>query len=224
MVLVNTDHDRLGLYQEYVKRYGYSQTRVENRDRPGHHWTPRRSCFQDWLISAYVARWRRESYEVGLFLAEDHWLLERGSGVKSGVMFILSDAYHRTGRMEVTFLGPAPGYRATFRTGHEPRIPQSILRLARDLDIPMQEIIPTPSEITGQVASVLPDAVGRRLYARITGFSEDAIRVLSATYGPDLTRACFVVQRGVWSVEQAGYICVHALFPRRLLEGRRYRS
>lgn len=202
------DSNRVSIYEAYVHKYGIGSDEPVSRRLSQEVWTPRRSCFRDWLISAFVVRWSRERYEVALFLAEDLWLLERGSGVKSGLMFILSDAYHRTGRMEITFLGPKPGQTPSFETGHEPRIPSSIRSLAAQLRVDLPE-----------TSAVLSDEAGRQLYARITGFSTATILALSRAGGPDLTRACFIVQRGVWSAEQVKYICTNALYPRRLLEG-----
>lgn len=55
-------NERLGIYRAYVRTFGIDPRKKERRDGPpGQHWTPRRSCFRDWLISAYVVRWGREA-------------------------------------------------------------------------------------------------------------------------------------------------------------------
>lgn len=80
-----SDMNRVSIYQAYAQKCGVSSDAddtVPHATLPRGVWIPRRSCFRDWLISAFAVRWTRESYEVALFLAEDLWLLERGSGVK----------------------------------------------------------------------------------------------------------------------------------------------
>lgn len=214
---VASDVERLGVYQDYVRKFGVGADGPTDRWA----WHPRRSCCQDWLISVQVVRWTRQSYEIGLFLAEDVWFLEKRSGVKAGLMFILSDAYHQTGRMEIHFVGAHEGREPTIQTGHEPSIPESIKELGRELGVPVegQEVEGHGRDRNSRLTR-LDDKTGRALYAKVTGFSEKAVKALSREDSQlDLTRACFIVQRGVWAVEQVEYIAQEAYDPPRLLEG-----
>ena len=160
-------------------------------------------------------------YDVALFLSEDHHEYERFSGVKAGLIFILSDAYHQTGRMEVHFVGPPSGQQPTIHTGHEPDIPECIKELGRALGISVEgQLVEGTGRDRQLRLTKLDDKTGRALYAKITGFSERAVKALSREDSQlDLTRACFIVQRGVWSVEQVEYIAQEAYDPPRLLEG-----
>ena len=139
-----SDVERFPIYEEYVRLYGTSRADGGHAKRTGRgraksrRWLPRRCCYQDWILSAYVSRWSRTQYDVALFLAEDHTLLEQDSGVKGGLMFLLSDAYHHTGRMELTFVGPINGARPSVRTGYESDIPTSIKELGRKLGIAVE--------------------------------------------------------------------------------------
>ena len=142
----------------------------------------------------------RRRFELGFFLAEDHEKFVRGSSARGALLFTLSDAYFNIGQMELHFVGPPEGY--------EPTIPTSIRAIAEELRVP----IASNDSISNEE--------GRTLYARLTGFSERTTAVLtSGAQQVDLVRACFVVQRGIWSVEQVEFFAREAYNPARLLEG-----
>lgn len=163
-------------------------------------WHVRRFCQEDWLLHVRVYRIRnRQRYEIALFLAEDHWKFEKDSGVLGGLVFALSEAYHQVGRMEMYFVGPP--------YGDEPEIPHSIRRVAADR-----------YGIVFQKPTKISDAEGRKLYERITGFREEVL-ILLGERGISHERACFVVQRAIWSREQVEFLARHGRCPDRIFRG-----
>lgn len=214
-----TDIDRFPIYEEYVAHFSHDRGAASG---PSQHsapasryvWVPRRCCIQDWVLSVYVCRWSRTVYEVALFLAEDHVDYERGAAAKAGLMFLLSDAYHQTGRMELTFVGPCSGA-ATMETGHERDIPRAILALCEHLGMQLAVEVDARGP---QKRTVLQHESGEALYARITGLSDRAVNALT-NRSVDLVKACFAIQRGLWSKSQAELIAVHAHAPERVFAG-----
>ena len=166
-----------------------------------------RYFMDDWILAAWVYRIRhRERCEVGLFLAEDHTKYVKDSGIKGGLICLLTQTFHLLGKMEVHFVGPRHGQEPTLDTGYEPDIPASIRRVAKDLGIEFRH------------RRIISDLEGRQLYARLTGFSDSTIEEFRRR-NIDLTRACFVVQRDIWSFDQVEYLLRHAPDPERLFNG-----
>lgn len=189
-----SDVNRLPLAWNYVKR-------GQAAGRWGGHgvWQVRRFCQEDWVFHIRVYRYTRTRYEIALFLAEDHWKWKKDTGVMGGLVFALSEAYHRTGKMEIHFIG--------LPDGHEPVVPESIRRVAAALGV---TISPNRTMIT--------DAEGRKLYARLTGLCAETEKTLTHR-GISLARACFVVNRGIWSPEQVEFLAREAYAAERLFDG-----
>lgn len=194
----------------YVRRFG--ECRADPKRDPYHGqkerpWWPMAYFIGDDILAAWVYRVRhRDRCEVGLFLAEDHHLFVRGSGLKGGLIFLLTQTFHLTGKMEVHFVGPRPGQSPTIETGYEPEVPRAIRELAGALGV----------EIAGRHG--IADLEGRQLYTRLTGFTEETAARFRRC-GIDLTRACFAINRDVWSFEHVEYLLEHAPAPERLFEG-----
>lgn len=145
-------------------------------------WQFRRFCQDDWILNLRVHRTLgRNRFEVALFLAEDHELFVKGSGVLGGLVFSLSEAYHKTGTMRIHFVGPPVGF--------ERQIPPSVRDAASELGVTLKK------------KSVITDGEGRRLYARITGLSANTVDRLTER-GIDLVKACFTIHRGIWTKDQ----------------------
>jgi len=98
-----SDRDRFGLWLRYVK------IRSETDARNPRAWRPMRFAQQDWVLSAWVYRSTRQRYDISLFLTEDHTRFVRDSGTMAGLVFNLSEAYDKTGGMEIRFVGPPDG-------------------------------------------------------------------------------------------------------------------
>ena len=174
------------------------------KDRP---WWPMRYFLEDDILAAWVYRIRdRSRCEVGLFLAEDHYKYVKDSGAKGGLIFLLTQTFHLLGKMEVNFVGPRAGQTATLNTGFEPQIPETVRRVAKAHGVELGN------------KSCITDEEGRTLYARLTGFSDETIGEFRKR-GIDLTQACFVVQRDIWSFDQVEYLLRNAPEPERLFNG-----
>jgi len=163
-------------------------------------WQVRRFCQEDWLLHVRVCSdkdqvRRTQRYEVALFLAEDHWKFTKDSAVIGGLILALSDAYHQLGRMELHFVG------------HEPTIPAAIRRVAADR-----------FAVTFRNQSEISDDEGRNLYERITGLTDQTLQLLDDR-GISRQRACFIVQRGIWSRDQVEFLASQVRFPERLFQG-----
>jgi len=160
------------------------------------------------MIAAWAARCRKRGlvYEVALFLAEDHWSLVEDSGVLTGTMMMLAHAYCLTGTMRVVFRGAEPGSKATPQTGYEPKIPKSIRHFANKYDIAFMG----EAEIS--------DNEGRKLFLKITGFSDFILKRFSETKIDPVTTA-FLIHRGVWKREEVELILKYCISPNALLSG-----
>lgn len=190
-----TDLERLPLVWSYLN----AEDSTAGRRRPNGNWQVRRFCQEDWLLNVRVQRVvGRHRFEIALFLAEDHQKFVRDAGVMGGLVFALSEAYDKTGTMQIDFVGPPEG--------HEPEIPLSIRRVAAALNVSIGG--------TNQIA----DSEGRELYARLTGLSDEVIAILR-TRAIDLVKACFVVHRGLWTKGQLELIAKSAHAPERVLGG-----
>jgi len=115
-----------------------------------------------------------------------------------GLVFSLSEAFDKTGKMEIHFVGPPKG--------HEPDVPESIRRVAKSLGVKLRH------------RHHIADDEGRLLYARITGLSDKAVKSLTER-GVDIVKACFTIHRGLWNKEQVELIALHAHAPERIFTG-----
>ena len=205
---MNSEHNalRVAAFHRYRSAGSKSRSNADSGRSKRGGWIARRYCEDDFVLCAWVYRLRRKHYEVALFAAEDHYRFVAGAGVMGGLVFILSDAYFKTGRMEVTFCGPASGGDPSLATGFEPEIPPSIAAFAERVGVPL----PAGVRISNEE--------GQRLYLRITGLSKETESALKAK-GADLLRTCFLVNRGIWLPEQVALIAREANQPARIFEG-----
>lgn len=188
------------LYEE-CKNANNSQKDVFLRE-----WTPMRFCTKDYVLCVYVARVRQKRFEVALFLAGEHSFYVKGAGAMGGLMFCLSDAYFKTGTMEIFFVGPTDKMQSNTTKGFEPEIPRQIQQLAESFGIELRQ----QSHIT--------NFEGRALYARITGFSEVVIEQLERRKA-DPVHAAFLVNRCVWSANAIELIANYSTNPVIVLNG-----
>lgn len=203
-----SDVDRFSIFEQYVRAYGTS--RRDPRLDPFHDkrrpWWPMHYFMGPWLLGAWVYRCNRLRSEVALFLAEDHTLYVKDSGIKGALISLLTQTFHQTQRMEVRFVGPRPGEPTTLDTGFETKVPTSIRRVAAELGVRIAK------------KATISDREGRFLFARLTGFTEQVIAEL-ARRKIDLTRACVAVQRDIWSKEAVDYLLAYAPSPERVFLG-----
>ncbi|GEM_PF-2862714 len=197
----NSDRERLPIFFDYIKQYEAESSRKDK----GNLWIPRRCAQQDWVLSVWVYRIFNAKFEIALFLAEDCLLFVKDGGIVAALMYCLSDAYFHTGKMEIHFCGKAQN--PTLKTGYEPVVPQSIVRVARTLGVFIQE-----------GSNVIPDSQGRDLYVKITGFSQELLELLQS-HNIDLVRTCFIVNRRVWTCEQVELFVHYSHEPKGLLRG-----
>jgi hypothetical protein len=191
---------RIAAYQSYKP----SDFGDSSKSRP--HFVGMRMAQDDVVLCIWSCRVVRKRYEVGLFLAGDHFRYVPWSGVIGGLVFILSDAYYKTGSMEIRFCGPARGARPTWRSGFEAEIPPQIRQFA------------TSASIRLPPGNVLPDAEARRLYVHITKLPRQTRHLLTRR-NCDLPRVCFLVHRGIWTREQITLIAGFSENPAGILTG-----
>ena len=190
---------RLAAYDSY-------RTQRTTRSDDRNSFCAMRMCQDDVIMCLWAFRLFQKRYEVSLFLAEDHYKYVKYSGVMGGLIFILSDAYFKTGSMEIRFCGSAPNQPTSLRSGYERNVPQQIVQFAKSLGIQIPK------------GNVLSDFQARQLYARITNLPAKTERTLERM-GCDLTRACFLVNRGIWTREQMSLIARCSLDPAKILQG-----
>ena len=169
-------------------------------------WTPLRTCKEDYVISIQVVRIFRKRFEIALFAAGDYYKCVDGAGVMAGLIFCLSDAYYKTGSMELHFCGPKNGAKPTIETGFEPHIPDQIVQYAKSIGISFQN------------QRFITNAEGCNLYCIISGLSPQNCESLREC-GCDEVHTAFLINRGVWTREQIGLIIKHYLHPKDLLAG-----
>jgi len=193
--------EKLETYKALCKKFGVSRKNPDlNRNASARvrEWIPRRYCEDEYLLCVWCCHSTRNIYRLGLFLSEDHRRFVRDAGAMGGLIFNLSEAYDKTGMMEVHFVGPPEG--------HELEVPESVRRVAYNLGLKLQH------------KHHIADEEGRLLYARLTGLSEKAVQSLTAR-GVDLVKACFTVHRGLWTKEQVELIALQAHAPERIFTG-----
>jgi hypothetical protein len=197
----NGDRERLPLFFDYIRQYE-AESSHQDKGRP---WIPRRCTQQDWVLSVWVYRIFNAKFEIALFLAEDCLFFVKDGGVVAALMYCLSDAYFHTGKMELRFCGEAK--RPTLKTGYEPVVPHSIVRVARTFGVVIQE-----------GSNVISDSQGRELYVKITGFSQELLKLLQS-HNIDLVRTSFIVNRRVWTSEQVELFVRYSHEPKSILRG-----
>ena len=212
------------IYELYVYLYGGCRS---NPARDPYHgqpktrpWWPMRYFMEDWVLGAWVYRIdkRTEQCNVCLFLAEDHYKYKMDSGLKGSLIFLLTQAYHLLGNMEINFVGPERGCsddRRRQTAQNEQRVLEFLQKLPdltssvsrnRAEELLKEGFEPEVPAAVRRFASELgvkfagerhiSDAEGRDLYARMTGFSAPVLAEFNGL-GIDLTRACYAVHRDI---------------------------
>jgi hypothetical protein len=151
-----------------------------------HDWRPYRFCSQDIVLGAHVQRHVRGGnyLEVDVFLPIDVWPFEPGGSLLGLTTSVLADAYQCGGSMEIRFTANVDGG----------QVPRKLQALAAALGAPIK-----PESLARRR---LDPVDSRRLFVALTDFSPAAReRLAAADARPE--RACFVVQRGIWSKPEA---------------------
>lgn len=201
----HSDADRMLIFEEYVKAYAPENKReLANRKGTGREWTPLRFCSQDWLLSVAACRASRTRYEVGFFLTKDHFLFEEFAGVKAALAFFLADSFHKTGKMEIRFVGARSGEEPSLESGYLPGIPRPIREYAASVGVTLAH------------ARKIEASEGEALYLKLARFSDELMKLLSNADG---LRAAFLAHRGVWSATALEHIARHSHMPNQLLVG-----
>lgn len=189
----NKQHQKLNNYFKYVEEYEkYVEKNEKDKYRNTNEniWVPRICHQNNWVLSVWVYRYTKNSFEIGLFLAADCFLFRKDAGVIAALMYCLSDAYFYTGKMQLTFCGQKEDKNYQLEKGFEPKIPESIVRVSKELEVTIEE--------DGKLIS---DEQGREFYIKITGWSPE-IRETIREKKIDLVHISFLVNRGVWTHEQ----------------------
>lgn len=195
----NGDKERLPIYFEYIDHYESEK----DRKNSAKVWIPRRCAQQDWVLSVWVYRIFHRKFEIALFLAEDCLLFVKDGGVIAALMYCLSDAYFHTGKMELYFCGKENT--PTLATGYEPKIPNSIARVAQKFGVSFQN------------QTFISDAEGRELYIQITGLSRTLQKVLKEK-NIDIVRTAFIINRRVWTYDQVQLFAQYSYNPNSILQ------
>ncbi|NER93996.1 MAG: hypothetical protein F6J86_09170 [Symploca sp. SIO1B1] len=196
-----SDRELLPIFFDYIEQYEAASSHLKR----GSLWIPRRCAQQDWVLSVWVYRIFKAKFEIALFLAEDCLLFAKDGGVVAALMYCLSDAYFHTGKMEIHFCGKAQN--PTLKTGYEPVVPTSIIRVAHNFGVTITDN-----------SKVISDSQGRELYVRITGFSQELLELLQSK-NIDPVRTSFIVNRRVWTREQVELFVRYSYEPKCLLRG-----
>lgn len=149
-----------------------------------HVWRPYRFCTQDVVLGLTVVRHSpdRNCLEVDVCLTSDIPEYEDGSGARVMASFLLSEAYKCGGSMEIRFT----------ENVENGRVPLALIELAAQHQVRLSYIDEgkiNPSE-------------SRRLYTAVTDFSsslQSRIEELTNQGRLSQEKACFVVQRGIWT-------------------------
>jgi hypothetical protein len=187
--------------QSFSNQFNYDHASGGKLPR-NHIWRPYRFCVQDVLLGATVVRHVKGDnfLEVDVFLTEVVPPYEPDSGVRGLVLFLLCEAYKCGGTMEIRFTENVEGG----------RVPEKIQELAKRLKVPIPEKSLTARRLTPRDA--------RALFAALTPFSPAAFARISELE-LSIERACYEVQKGIWSLSEAETILQSAANPDRLFSG-----
>lgn len=189
-------------YHDYVTNFQGELAKGTSRE-----WTPFRFCSEDWLLAVCVVRSTRTKYEVALFGCEEHCDFEPDAGLKAALSFMLADAFHRTGQMEIQFRGPRHGEAASRESGYCHSIPGFLRAFAESMGV----ILPK--------GRVIPHELGEALYQRMVGLDSGLAELLRKS-GIDPTRCAFLLHRGTVAAEILELVARYSGDPRVVLEGR----
>jgi hypothetical protein len=167
-----------------------------------HIWRPYRFCVQDVLLGATVVQHVKGDnfLKVDVFLTEVVPPYEPDSGVKGLTLFLLCEAYKCGGTMEIRFTENMEGG----------RVPQKIQELADRLCVPIPEKSLSSRRLSPHDS--------RALFAALTPFPPEALARISEL-DISIERACYVVQKGIWSLQEAETILLSGTNPDRLFSG-----
>lgn len=187
--------------KEFQAQYEYDHDKGGKLPR-SHIWRPYRFCVQDVVLGTTVVRHVKgdNCLEVDVFLTTSIPQYEPDSGVRGLALFLLCEAYKCGGTMEIRFTGNVEGG----------RVPAELEALAERLGVP----IPLDS-IT---AHRLTPSDSRALFAALTGFSQTALQRI-AELDLSIERACYVVNKDIWTRHEVEAIMLSASKPDRLFAG-----
>lgn len=187
--------------QTFANQFQYEHASGGKLPR-NHVWRPYRFCVQDVLLGATVVRHIKGDnfLEVDVFLTEVVPPYDPDSGVRGLTLFLLCEAYKCGGTMEIRFTENVEGG----------QVPEKILELAQRLKVPI------PDKSLASKRLMPRDA--RALFAALTPFSPNALTRI-AELELSIERACYVVQKGIWSSSEAETILQSATNPDRLFSG-----
>ncbi len=169
--------------EQHVQKFDEDYLKVGKVPR-NHVWRPYRFCTQDVVLGLTVVSHSpdRNCLEVDVCLTSDIPEYEDGSGARVMASFLLSEAYKCGGSMEIRFT----------ENVEDGRVPLALIELATQHQVQLSYIAEgkiTPSE-------------SRRLYTAVTDFSpslRSRIEELANQRRLSQEKACFVVQRGIWT-------------------------
>jgi len=195
----------LAILEQRVKEFqsASNYNHAEGGKLPRNHvWRPYRFCVQDVLLGATVVQHVKGDnfLNVDVFMTEEVPPYEPDSGVKGLTLFLLCEAYKCGGTMEIRFTENVEGG----------RIPRKIQELAERLQLPIPEKSLSDRRLTPRDS--------RTLFAALTPFSPEAFARISEL-NLSIERACYVVQKGIWSLQEAETILLSAVNPDRLFSG-----
>ncbi len=167
-------------------------------------WRPYRYCIQDVVFGITVVRHLRESnsLQVDVFLTAEVPEYDSLAGALALASFLLSEAYKCGGTMEIRFT----------KNVENGQVPQELQLLADRYNIGFDQ------GNLGRISS----GEAKALYAALTNFSpalQGKINELELAGRVKMARACYVVNHGVWTKEQAEMLILGCESPDSVLGG-----
>lgn len=187
----------------YQEKFNYDHAEGGKLPR-NHDWRPYRYCIQDVVFGVTVVKHNRDENNllVDVFLTAD--IPEYGplAGARALAVFLLSEAFKCGGTMEIQFTGNV----------EEAHVPVELSKLAEQYQI----------SFSAASDGVIYPNEAKDFYLALTGFGPDLrqkIISLDNQKKVDATRACYVVNHGVWSKQQFEMILLGSEVPDSIFSG-----
>lgn len=199
------------IYGQYQQQYALlsDDVKSQNVGRRLGPFVPFRILIENKLLGVYVARYSHNRYQVALSSIEPLAKLMGYAQVDTYshyLVYLLTDAYFKTGQMEIEFLGPRRGEKPSLKIGYMLGIPEWITRYAKYVGVTLHS------------SWKLSAADGERLYLYASGFTSDLVSYLKINK-LDPIKMAFLVNRGIWSTVQIRYMVKYSNSPVALLTG-----
>lgn len=167
-------------------------------------WRPYRFCTQDVVLGLTVVRHSpdRNCLEVDVCLTSDIPEYEDGSSARVMGSFLLSEAYKCGGSMEIRFSENVEGG----------RVPLALTELAAQHDI----------QLSHSTEGRIRPSEAKQLYVEVTNFTPNLRRRLEELAKNGLVsreKACFVVQRGIWTKSELEHLIFGSMRVEAILSG-----